>query len=53
MNGKGDDPRPYSVDYKTYSQNFERTFGKHPREKESTTEVTKEVTPEVDPEADA
>lgn len=26
--GKGHDPRPYSVDEKTFSDNFEKTFGK-------------------------
>jgi hypothetical protein len=32
MAGKGDDPRPKSVDYGTYKTNWERVFGKHPRE---------------------
>jgi hypothetical protein len=32
MSGKGDDVRPLSVDYRTYSNNWERVFGKHPRE---------------------
>ena len=26
-NGKGDTPRPFSVDSRTYENNFERTFG--------------------------
>ena len=28
MNGKGDSPRPLSVDQKTFSNNWERAFGK-------------------------
>ena len=28
QNGKGDDPRPFSVDQDTYTNNWERTFGK-------------------------
>lgn len=27
-NGKGDTPRPMTVDYKTYANNWERIFGK-------------------------
>jgi hypothetical protein len=26
--GKGHDPRPYSVDEKTFADNFDKTFGK-------------------------
>ena len=26
--GKGDTPRPYGVDHKTYSDNWDRIFGK-------------------------
>ena len=29
-NGKGDTPRPVSVDSYTYKENWERTFGKKP-----------------------
>ena len=29
-NGKGDTPRPLSVDSKTYNNNWERTFGNTP-----------------------
>ena len=32
MNGKGDPPRPMSVSTETYHENFERTFGKMPRQ---------------------
>jgi hypothetical protein len=28
QNGKGDKPRPYSVDIETYKNNWERTFGR-------------------------
>jgi hypothetical protein len=28
QNGKGDKPRPKSVDYKTWSKNYERIFRK-------------------------
>lgn len=52
MSGKGDMPRPHSVDYKTYTNNWERIFGKHPREPKDTTEVTQEVTTEVREPAD-
>jgi hypothetical protein len=27
--GKGDRPRPYSIDHETYENNWERTFGKN------------------------
>lgn len=27
MSGKGDTPRPFAVDDKTFSDNWERTFG--------------------------
>lgn len=33
MNGKGDKPRPKSVDYKTWSKNFEAIFGKRKNKK--------------------
>lgn len=26
--GKGDKPRPYSIDHETYESNWERTFGR-------------------------
>lgn len=50
MSGKGDTPRPHSVDYKTYADNWERIFGKHPREPQVTPEVTQEVRLEILPE---
>jgi len=28
QNGKGDTPRPFSVDHKTYASNWDRAFGK-------------------------
>lgn len=35
MNGKGDVPRPFSVDKKTYSDNWDRIFGKKKTKKET------------------
>ena len=38
--GKGSKPRPYSVDQKTFDNNWERIFGKKdkPEEKEKTSD---------------
>ena len=32
MNGKGDTPRPLSIDQETFSQNWDRIFGKKTQE---------------------
>jgi len=47
-NGKGDNPRPFSVDIETYKSNYERTFGNTPekaqaRISESLQEIQKEI----------
>jgi hypothetical protein len=33
--GKGDSPRPYSVDQKTFESNWEATFGKKQKQQET------------------
>jgi hypothetical protein len=33
QNGKGDKPRPKSVDYNTWSKNYDRIFRKKPDKK--------------------
>ena len=38
MAGKGDTPRPFAVDDKTFSDNWERTFGKPEPEPEVETD---------------
>lgn len=34
--GKGSAPRPFSVDQKTFDENFDRIFGKHEQRKQET-----------------
>jgi hypothetical protein len=38
--GKGDTPRPYSVDQNTFASNWEATFGKKKSEESSSKENT-------------
>ena len=39
---KGDKPRPLSVSYKEYSDNYEAIFGKKDKEEKSLNELTEE-----------
>jgi hypothetical protein len=40
MNGKGDTPRPLSVDTETFSSNWDRIFGKKEKEKKEVCEYS-------------
>lgn len=35
MNGKGDKPRPFSVSYEKYAENFDRIFNKKKNKKDN------------------
>jgi len=48
-NGKGDTPRPLSVDTETYSSNWERTFGNTPEKNRARISASlQEVKEEID-----
>ncbi len=45
QNGKGHDPRPFSVSQETYKNNYERTFGK---KEEPKRELPEEIQEKID-----